>query len=170
MTRTSLQDFNCSLARTVDLIGDKWSLLILRDAFYGYSQFSDFRNRLGITPTVLTARLQALTNAGILQRDQVREGIDRHHYRLTAKGRDLLPTIISLVQWGDKWIFEEEGPPIVLRNRQTGNALARMEVCDSAGKVLAPRNVTFEAGPGATAETRAAVRSARASDTGDTAK
>ena len=89
MTRTSLEHFNCSLARTVDIIGDKWMLLIIRDAFYGVQSFSEFHERLGLAKTVLTARLQALVDADILDRVQTRPGVERYNYKLTPRGRDL---------------------------------------------------------------------------------
>lgn len=161
MTRTSLQNFNCSFARTADLIGDKWALLVLRDAFYGYTQFSDFKERLGITPAVLSTRLQSLVSEGILERVQVREGVDRHGYHLTERGMDLFPVVLALVQWGDKWIFDEEGPPIILKNKSTNVPIKPLEIEDGDGVKVLPRDLTFDAGPGATEETRAIIEEAK---------
>jgi DNA-binding HxlR family transcriptional regulator len=153
VTRTSLADFNCSLARTVDLVGDKWSLMILRDAFYGFSKFSDFKERLGVAPRVLSSRLQALVDHGILERVQERPDVDRHRYKLTESGRDLLPVIIAIVQWGDRWVFGDAGPPVKLRSKSSGKALQKIEVRDKAGDAVALQDLVFSPGPGASEET-----------------
>ena len=155
MTRTSLETHNCSLARTVDIIGDKWALMILRDAFYGVRAFSTFQSGLGIAKTVLSDRLQRLTEAGVLEKIQTREGVDRFEYRLTTSGRDLFPIIIALVQWGDRWVFGPGHEPLELVDRDTGAPVPAVTVQAHDGRVLAPRDVRFRAGPGASAETRA---------------
>ena len=156
MTRTSLAEFNCSLARTVDLIGDKWSLMILRDAFYGFSKFSDFKERLGVTQTVLSARLQALVDSGILERVQERPDVERYRYKLTDAGRDLLPVVVAMVQWGDRWVFGDQGPPVNLINRASGRALEAIQVRDKSGDPVKLRDLTFSPGKGASPETLAA--------------
>lgn len=158
MSRTSLAEFNCSLARTADLIGDKWTLLILRDAFYGFSKFADFKQRLGITQTVLSARLNALVEAGILERVREKAEVERYRYKLTPAGADLLPVIVAIVQWGDNWVFGEAGPPVSLQNRNSGEALDRVRVRDAAGNPLGLRDLSFSPGPGASQETLDAFR------------
>lgn len=155
VTRTSLETHNCSLARTVDIIGDKWALMILRDAFYGVRAFSTFQSGLGIAKTVLSDRLQRLTEAGVLEKVQTREGVDRFDYRLTASGRDLFPIIIALVQWGDRWVFGPGYEPLELVDTAAGAPVKAVAVEAQDGRVLGPRDVRFRAGPGASAETRA---------------
>jgi DNA-binding HxlR family transcriptional regulator len=153
MSRTSLAEFNCSLARTADLIGDKWTLLILRDAFYGFSKFADFKQRLGITQTVLSARLQGLVEAGILERVQEKAEVERYRYKLTQAGADLLPVIVAIVQWGDRWVFGETGPPVILKSRKSGRQIQAIEIRDNAKNAVQLRDLAFSPGPGASEET-----------------
>ncbi len=153
MTRTSLADFNCSLARTVDVIGDKWSLMILRDAFYGVTTFSAFKDRLGITQAVLSSRLSALVEAQILKRVQPRENVERFEYRLTDRGRELLPVILSIVQWGDKWVFGADKHPINVQDKATKSPIKRLRVEDQLGRPLAARDLHFAPGKGANEDT-----------------
>ncbi len=100
--RVDLSTFSCSVARTLDVVGDKWTLLVLRDAFYGVRRFEDFARDLGIARNVLTDRLGTLVDAGVLERRQYTEHPPRFEYRLTAKGRDLLPVLLTMMRWGDK--------------------------------------------------------------------
>jgi DNA-binding HxlR family transcriptional regulator len=153
MTRTSLENFNCSFARTADLIGDKWTLLIIRDAFYGTHSFSDFKASLGAAPTVLTSRLQQLCDKGILEKVQGRPGVDRFDYHLTERGKALFPVVLSIMQWGDTWIFGEGKEPIRIVERETGAPLLPVSVQAQDGHPVEPRNVAFAPGPGASAAT-----------------
>ena len=161
MTRTSLQTHNCSMARTVDIIGDKWALMILRDAFYGFRTFSAFQTSLGIAKTVLSDRLQRLTEANVLEKIQTREGVDRSEYRLTTAGRDLFPVVIALVQWGDRWVFGPGREPMEILDRETGSPVLKVGVQARDGHQLTPRDVTFGPGPGATDETLAIFSSSK---------
>jgi DNA-binding HxlR family transcriptional regulator len=147
MTRTSLQDHHCSLARTADIIGDKWALMILRDAFYGVRSFSAFQSGLGIAKTVLSDRLQRLTDGGILERVQAREGVERYEYRLTEAGRDMFPIVIALVQWGDRWIFGAGQEPMQIVDRSSGAPVRPVSVQSRDGEVLTPRQVSFAQPP-----------------------
>jgi len=158
MTRTSLEARNCSMARAVNIVGDKWALMILRDAFYGVRTFSAFQSSLGIAKTVLSDRLLRLTEAGVLEKVQTREGVDRSDYRLTAAGRDLFPVVIALVQWGDRWVFGAGREPMAILDRETGAPVQNVAVQAPGGHVLGPREVTFGPGPGATEETLAIFR------------
>ena len=153
MTRTSLDHHNCSFARTVDIIGDRWSLMILRDAFFGISRFSQFKQRLGITQAVLSARLAHLVDHELLQREAMGEDGGREAYRLTDKGRALFPVVVALMQWGDRHIHGEGGEPLLLLDGASKNALDRISVT-VAGKPIAPRQIRLAAGPGATAQTK----------------
>lgn len=143
MTRTSFDHHHCSLARTVDVIGDKWALMILRDAFYGLRSFSAFQSSLGIAKTVLSDRLQRLTDGGILERVQAREGVERYEYRLTEAGRDMFPIVMALVQWGDRWIFGPGKEPLQMVERETGERVRPVSVQSLTGHNLTPRQVTF---------------------------
>jgi DNA-binding HxlR family transcriptional regulator len=160
MTRTSLDHHNCSLARTIDIIGDRWSLMIIRDAFYGVRQFSRFKERLGITQAVLSSRLTNLVDHGILERSTNDATTVALTYALTAKGRALFPVIVGLVQWGDDWIHSDIGPPIVLADRDTGKPIDRLQVTLGHEPVQV-RDITFFAGPGANADTHAAISRAK---------
>lgn len=155
MTRTSLEAHNCSLARTVDVIGDKWALMIVRDAFYGVRTFSAFQSRLGVSKTVLSERLTRLCDAGILIRTPTRDNSERQDYLLSDAGRDLFPVVIGLVQWGDRWIFGPGHEPIRILDRETGSPVQPVVVQARSGRVLTAGDTGFAAGPGATAETLA---------------
>jgi DNA-binding HxlR family transcriptional regulator len=139
---------NCSIAGALDLVGERWSLLILRDAFLGVTRFADFRSRLGIAPNVLTTRLDALVGAGVLERRAYDPARDRADYVLTAKGRDLWPVLVTLRQWGDRWVSGEGAEPVVLEHR--GHRTVGRLVCDDCGEVLEPRDLRNVAGPGLT--------------------
>jgi DNA-binding HxlR family transcriptional regulator len=152
MTRTTLENHNCSMARAVDIIGDKWALMILRDAFYGVRTFTAFQSRLGLAKTVLSDRLQRLSQAGVLQRVRSREGVDRFEYRLTDAGRDLFPVVIALIQWGDRWVFGSGQEPLTIVDRQAKAPVRQVAVQAMDGRVLQPRDITYTIGPGATAE------------------
>jgi DNA-binding HxlR family transcriptional regulator len=157
MTRTSLADMNCSFARAADVIGDKWALLIVRDAFYGVQSFAQFRRRLGVAPTVLTDRLETLCAGGIIERVQRREGVDRHAYRLTEAGRALFPIVVGLMQWGDAFVSGKGNEPVHLFDRKSRRRVRSLQVTDAEGNTLDAGSVMYAAGPGADAETRAAL-------------
>jgi DNA-binding HxlR family transcriptional regulator len=153
MTRTSLDHHNCSFARAVDIIGDRWSLMILRDAFFGVRRFSQFKRRLGITQAVLSARLSHLIEQELLERAAIDAELSREEYRLTDRGRALFPVVVALMQWGDRWVHGDIGAPLVLRDRNSGKAIDPLRVT-AAGSPTGPRQIVITAGPGATAETR----------------
>jgi DNA-binding HxlR family transcriptional regulator len=148
MTRTSLEKHSCSLARSVDVLGDKWTLMLIRDAFYGVSTFSQFKARLGVAPTVLVERLGLLCEHGVFERVQGRPDVDRFHYKLTDKGRDLFPILIGFMQWGDKWIFGKGQEPIRILDKATRSPVQPIAVQARDGHVVDFREVTFEVGPG----------------------
>src|SRR3712207_3951891 len=127
MART-FADMECSVARTLDVIGERWSLLILRDAFYGIRRFDDFQRDLGIARNVLTDRLTKLVDQGVLERRQYEERPPRYEYRLTAKGRDLLPVLLAMTRWGDRWAADER-PPVTLTHATCGHDTQATMVC-----------------------------------------
>ena len=125
MKRTTFADWPCSVARTVDLIGDWWTPLVLREAFWGVRRFDDFQRSLGIGRNILTQRLGRLVDEGMLERRPYQEHPPRHEYVLTEKGRDFFPVIAALMRWGDRWLAGDDGParraaPHRLRPRHRG--------------------------------------------------
>ena len=110
---------NCSVRKALDAFGDRWSLLIIRELFYGIRRFSDFQRELGIARNVLSARLQKLHENGIIERISLGETISWHEYRLTEKGADLFPMVMALLQWGDRWM-QEGAPPLKVVETKSG--------------------------------------------------
>ncbi|WP_341678157.1 helix-turn-helix domain-containing protein [Niveibacterium sp. SC-1] len=151
--RTSFAQMNCSFARAIDVIGDPWTLLVLRECFLGVERFEGFMQALGLARNVLADRLQALVAEGVLEKLPV-EGHARHHaYRLTEKGEALLPAMVALMQWGDVWISGAGAEPI-LAVGPDGAPLAPVGLRRANGRPLRPQDVRFAAGPGAEALTR----------------
>lgn len=141
MRRTSFSDMNCSIARCLEQVGDWWTLLIVREALSGTRRFGEFQSRLGIAPNVLTARLQALVQNGILQAVTESENGRVLDYRLTDKGRDLFPIVVALLQWGDRHAPSPDGPPVQLVDRENGQPIAPLLVRSDDGRVLQARDV-----------------------------
>lgn len=137
----------CSVARALSVIGDRWTLLILWETFRGTHRFSGFRDRLGIARHVLTTRLRALVDHGILSRVAYQEKPRRYEYRLTEKGHDLYPVIISLLAWGDRWMAGGEGAPIELTHRHCGHPMSPVSVCPECGKPARARDMEVRPGP-----------------------
>lgn len=160
--RIDLSAFECSVARTLDVVGDKWSLLILRDAFYGVRRFEDFARDLGVARNVLTDRLGRLVDAGVLERRQYEERPPRSEYRLTAKGRDLLPVILTMMHWGDTWQAERDGGPVDLIHDGCGSTTHAVAVCATCEETLTPFNVRIEPLPPAIDEVVSAREAAQA--------
>ena len=144
--RTTFRDFACSTAQTLEVVGEWWTLLIVRDAFFGVSRFDDFQRRLGLARSVLAQRLERLVAEDVLATHRYEEHPPRHEYRLTRKGRDLFPVLVALQQWGDKWASPK--PPVVLRHRACGNVTHPYLVCSVCGGKLGVRDTVAEAGPG----------------------
>jgi DNA-binding HxlR family transcriptional regulator len=139
----------CSIARALEVLGDRWTLLVLRDAFMRVRRFEEFQRNLGVARNVLTDRLNRLVEDGVLKRVPYQERPVRFEYRLTEKGIDLWPVIMTLLQWGDRYYLEDDGPPVVVRHRDCGGAITSHLTCDKCGAELGPRNVVAEPGPGA---------------------
>ena len=147
--KTDLSELNCSLARTLEIVGDWWTLLIVRDAFLGVRRFGDFQKSLGIARNILAARLQRLAENGILERGGSEK---RPVYQLTDRGRALLPAMVALMQWGDRWASANK-PPVMVTD-DNGRPVAAVKLKSGGGDVTA-ETVRFHPGPGATARTRA---------------
>jgi len=138
----------CSVGRAMDILGERWTMLIMREAFYGVRRFSDMQRNLGIARNILSTRLQSLVRAGILERRLYQEEPERFEYRLTQAGRDLYPAVIAIMKWGDAHLSDDAGPPVVLRH-SCGELIDPVLVCDHCREPLHPHDVTPEPGPGA---------------------
>jgi DNA-binding HxlR family transcriptional regulator len=141
---------NCSIARTLDLVGEKWTFLVLREAFQGVRRFDDFRVRTAIPRQVLSGRLKSLVGRGLLRREPYREQgqRQRHEYRLTDAGLELYPILAALMAWGDAHLADPEGPSMILEHRGCGEPMHLQMRC-AAGHLLTPREVGGRPGPGA---------------------
>ena len=138
----------CSVAGALEVVGERWTLLILRDAFLGVRRFDDFQRSLGAARNVLQTRLERLVDEGILERRRYQERPPRHEYRLTEKGVDLWPVIVALMQWGDRHVYPD-GPPVVIEHRDCGGAVDAHRSCRRCGEALEARDVRPRPGPGA---------------------
>lgn len=141
MRLTSLSDMNCSIARTLDVVGEWWTLLIVRDALRGATRFDQFRENLGLSRGVLSSRLSKLTEQGILSRRQYSEHPPRYEYTLTEKGRALGPVLMSLMTWGDAWNPAPSGPPVTLIHEPCGHAMHPVPACPHCHAELEPGTV-----------------------------
>jgi len=149
MTRTSLKSFNCSVAQTLDILGDKWTMMIIRDAFLGVSAFTHFQKRLKIARNILADRLALLVDNEILERRPARPGTRRYEYHLTERGRALFPILTAITQWGDKWIFGSKGEPMLLLDVEKNAPVQQVGVLSRGGSFLNSKDVKFVPGPGA---------------------
>ena len=136
MTPVDFAKMECSVARALDVIGDRWSLLILRDAFYGVRRFDDFQEDLGVARNILTDRLQKMVAHGVLDRVRYEDKPPRFEYRLTDKGRDLLPVVLTMMHWGDKWAQENDSAPVTLTHTTCGHQTEPVVVCSHCGEEL----------------------------------
>jgi DNA-binding HxlR family transcriptional regulator len=149
MRHESLQHANCSIARSVAILGERWTIVILRQAFLGARRFEDYQRGLGIARNMLADRLRTLVESGILERRRYSERPPRFDYRLTAKGRDLYPLLVALMQWGDRYGGHQDGPPLVLHHEPCGHLADPRLTCSHCGEPIEPGDVRLEPGPGA---------------------
>ena len=149
MKKSSFADMHCSVAQSLEVIGEWWTLLILRDAFLGVTRFDEFASRLGIARNVLTARLATLVDNNVLVRVPYDEARGRYHYRLSDKGRALLPVLTAIRQWGDEWIVGQEHAPVVVEHTTCGEISRGVLTCDHCGEELTTKTVRARPGPGA---------------------
>jgi len=147
MRRTSFAGLDCSIAQTLEIVGDWWTLMILRDAFQGVRRFEEFQRDLGIARNVLTDRLTLLVDHGILDRRPYQTQPPRSEYRLTEKGLELYPVLISLMRWGDRWATGAGGPPVVLTHKECGHDGLPVMSCPHCGVPVGARDMTFRARP-----------------------
>jgi DNA-binding HxlR family transcriptional regulator len=147
--RASFAEMNCAVAQSLEIIGEWWTLLILRDAFLGVRRFDEFVERLGIARNVLTTRLDTLIDHGVLERRPYDEGRARYDYVLTDKGRALWPVLTAIREWGDEWLLGEGNEPILVEHKACGQVTHTRLVCDCCGDRLDASSVRAVAGPGA---------------------
>jgi DNA-binding HxlR family transcriptional regulator len=148
MQRTSFGDMACSIARTLDVIGEPWSPLILRDVWVGMNRFDQIQADLGISRKVLTERLGHLVDRGILSRRPYDQR-PRHEYVLTEQGTELLEMLMVMVAWGDRWLAGEAGPPVLYRHHTCGEISHATLTCAHCGAPMHPGDIDLLPGPGA---------------------
>ncbi|ONI80049.1 transcriptional regulator [Actinosynnema sp. ALI-1.44] len=136
-----------TVGRALALVGEKWSLRILRECLFGVRRYGEFARTLRIPRPTLSARLKTLVEAGLLDRVQYATNPDRHEYRLTRMGRELFPAVVTLMRWGDKYLADLGGPPIVLRHKECGQVADSYVACAECGGEIAFHTVTPEPGP-----------------------
>lgn len=145
MKWNDLSSENCSLARALAVVGDRWTLLVLREAFLKVRRFEDFQTRLGIARRVLTERLAGLVDNGVLEKVAYQQRPLRHEYRLTDKGLALYPVILGLVHWGDAHLDDGAGPPVIHRHKACGHDFRSVLTCSECGEALGARDVEARA-------------------------
>ncbi len=148
--RFEYSDENCSIRRSLEIVGERWSLLVLREAFYGVRRFDDFIQAIGCPRDALTARLRTLVAEGVLERVpyQAPGSRRRHEYQLTEKGRDLFPALMALLAWGDRWTADPAGPAVCVTHRDCGAPLRLSLGCEAGHEITLPE-VQAAPGPGA---------------------
>jgi DNA-binding HxlR family transcriptional regulator len=139
---------NCSVAKSLELIGERWTMLVVREVFLGNRRFDEIATRLDIARNVLTTRLARLVDEGVLEKVRYQERPERFEYRLTEKGIDLWPIMVSLIQYGDRY-YAPEGPPMILKHKGCGGLVDAHRICSTCGERLTARAVRAELGPGA---------------------
>jgi DNA-binding HxlR family transcriptional regulator len=153
MRRTSFGNMQCPIARSLERVGEWWSILILRDASIGLTRFDQFEESLGIAPNILTRRLKSLVEAGLLERRRYSERPPRYEYVLTEAGRDFRPVLWAILAWGNKH-FAPEGPSVVIVDSKTGAPADPVLVDRKSGRPLASPDFRSAPGPAASAQTR----------------
>ena len=153
MQHKSFQRMPCPIARSLERVGEWWSILIMRDALHGFTRFDEFQKSLGIAPNMLTRRLNALVEDGLLERRRYSERPPRDEYVPTARGRDFRPVLLALMAWGNKH-FAPEGPIVQLVNTETGTPVEPVLVDSATGRAIAEPNYRLAPGPAAPERTR----------------
>lgn len=148
MLQSTYPDQVCSIARTLEVVGERWSLLVLRDALFGVRRFDEFRASLGIASNVLAARLDRLSGEGLLERRRYQTRPDRYEYLLTDKGRELTPVLLMLMTWGDRYYPNPGGPPRVAEHVGCGGELEHMLRCRRCGEQVGFGDLLMRPGPG----------------------
>lgn len=141
MQRTDVSDWPCTIARSANLLGDGWTLLLIRDACLGIRRFEDFQRSLGIGRNILASRLALLVDEGVLDRVEYQERPPRSEYRLTTKGRDVYPILAAMAAWGDRWLVGGDGPPMQLHHTACDHDMHAEVVCNECGEPIDVRQI-----------------------------
>ena len=142
MRWSEIGDQSCPVARSLSVLGDRWTMLVLREAFWRVRRFEQFQERTGAPRPVLADRLKMLVDEGVFERRRYSERPDRYEYRLTEKGLDLYPVVISLLEWGERWMTDAAAPPVVeLRHRTCGATIHPHLACPACGDALTARDI-----------------------------
>jgi len=152
MLRNDYESQSCSIAGALEVVGERWSLLIVRDILLGLRRFDELQAQLGIARNVLQSRLTRLQDHGVIERVPYQERPLRYEYRLTEKGLDLWPTIVALMQWGDEYAPPDGGPAVLIEHRGCGGAVDEHRICERCGAKLTARDAVGRPGPGAAAD------------------
>jgi DNA-binding HxlR family transcriptional regulator len=154
MAIKTFAELNCSIARPLSFLGERWALLVLRDLFLGRRRFDEIQASLGIASNVLSQRLATLTEEGIVERRRYSEHPERFEYRLTEKGRELQPVLLAIMRWGDRHTAGPAGPPLEQVHTECGHAFHAVATCSECGGEIDSRNVEVRPGPGASESQR----------------
>jgi DNA-binding HxlR family transcriptional regulator len=149
--RRRFTDMNCSIAQALEVLGDWWTLLIIRESMLGTRRFADFEANLEISKNILTQRLSHLVEHGVLEAVDAGVHGTRYEYALTPKGKDLTTVLTALREWGDRWVLGEGKEPVLVIDRRTGRRVPRLRVRGEDGAVLGGKDLEVRLGPGATA-------------------
>jgi DNA-binding HxlR family transcriptional regulator len=150
-SRRWLSNDVCSVAGTLEVIGERWTIHVLREAFMGTRRFEDFSNNIGCARNILSDRLSKLVENEILERRRYQDRPPRSEYRLTEKGIDLYPILLTLMQWGDRYVADERGPAVILEHKSCGHETSPELVCSHCGELVTARAIRAQVGPGAIA-------------------
>lgn len=150
MRRKRFDDQICSVAQTLEILGDWWTLLIIREAFLGARRFGEFQQRLDIAKNILSQRLSHLVEHGVFERVDVGTHGTRHEYVLSPRGKDLVTILTALREWGDRWIYGEGKEPLVVLDKKTGRRVPRLRVRGEDGRPLSGSDMLVQPGPGMT--------------------
>jgi DNA-binding HxlR family transcriptional regulator len=155
MKHRSFRTENCSVAQALEVLGDWWTLLVVREAFFGTRRFADFQARLGISKNVLAQRLEHLTLHGVLARVDAGRYGKRYEYELTPMGKDLATVLTALRQWGDRWVVGTGREPLIVYDRRTKRPIPPLRIRGEDGELLTGAQLELRPGPGASKRTRA---------------
>ena len=158
MTKNSFSEMNCPIAQTLKLVGEWWTLMILRNAFCGMTRFQEFHQHLGISTNILSLRLQRLTQHGIMQKQLAQDDARSFRYELTEKGQALYPVLAAMTLWGEQWAANPKGPRLLLVERKTQKQIAGVGIRSADGYDLQPSEIETLAGPGADEKTHELMR------------
>ncbi len=161
MLRNDYANQTCSIAGALEVVGERWSLLIIRDVLLGLRRFDELQGHLGIARNILQTRLTRLQEQGVIERQLYQEHPPRYEYRLTDKGLDLWPTIVSLMKWGDRYAAPAAGAPVVIEHRGCGGTVDDHRICETCGARVEVRDAVGRPGPGASADHPLVLREAR---------